>query len=167
MFKKLLLPILVAISLTGCSTSNHSAHDLVAQDVVIRATDVMSKMENGTLMTGVFMTLTNNSKEDITLIGGKSETAPKVEVHEVVDGKMQLKQGGVVIKAGKSEVFKPGGNHVMLMGMTEPLAAGGEVTVTLYFDNGSELVITGPVKVVNLAPEHYHSGEPTPTMSGM
>ena len=55
----------------------------------------------------------------------------------------------------------------MLMGMKEALAAGGEVKITLIFDDKSELEITGPVKVVNLEQEHYHSGEPSPSMSGM
>jgi hypothetical protein len=64
-------------------------------------------------------------------------------------------------------MLKPGGNHVMLMGMETPLAAGNEVTITLIFDDESELEVTGPVKVVNLEQEHYHSGEPTPSMSGM
>lgn len=167
MFKKVILALAATLALAGCSSQDHTAHELVATDVVIRATDMMSKMEDGTLMTGVFMTLTNNSDKDITLIGGNSETAPRVEIHEVVDGNMQPKPGGVLIKAGTSEVFKPGGNHVMLMGMKDQLAAGGEVTVTLFFDNEGELEITGPVKVVNLAPEHYHSAEPTPSMSGM
>jgi copper(I)-binding protein len=55
----------------------------------------------------------------------------------------------------------------MLMGMEAPLVAGSEVTITLIFDDESELEVTGPVKVVNLEQEHYHSGEPSPSMSGM
>jgi copper(I)-binding protein len=139
----------------------------VATDIVARATDDMSMATDGTIMTGVFMNLVNETGHDLTLVSGKSNIAPMVEVHEVVNGIMRKKEGGLTIKTGETSVLKPGGNHVMLMGMKNPLTAGSEVKLTLIFDDGSEMEITAPVKVVNLEQEHYHSGEPTPSMSGM
>ncbi|MEY4493355.1 MAG: hypothetical protein RL355_704 [Actinomycetota bacterium] len=157
-----------AVLLTAaCAEVSVDSHLPIATEVVIKANDEMSESMNGSFMTGAFMTLTNDSDHDMTLVGGKSDAAPMVQIHEVVDGVMQEKSGGLVIKARSSEVLKPGGNHVMLMGMKEPLIAGAEVTITLTFDDGSELDVTGPVKVINIEQEHYHSGEPSPSMSGM
>ncbi|MFM1818956.1 MAG: hypothetical protein RIS61_554 [Actinomycetota bacterium] len=167
MFKKLIFGMFAVFLTAACADVSVTSHVPIATDVVIRATDEMSAAPDGTFMTGVFMTLTNDTGHDVTLVGGKSDAAPMVEIHEVVDGIMRKKEGGLLIKNGESAVLKPGGNHVMLMGMAQELAAGGEVTVTLAFDDGSELEVTGPVKVVNLEQEHYHSGEPSPSMSGM
>lgn len=167
MFKKILFGLFASLVITGCASVDNSAHVPVATDVVVRATDDMSLAKDGTYMTGVFMKLVNDTGHDVTLVGGKSDLAPMVGIHEVVNGIMQEKQGGLVIKAGQTAVLEPGGNHVMLMGMKDPLVAGGEATVTLIFDDKSELVVTGPVKVVNLEQEHYHSGSPSPSASGM
>jgi copper(I)-binding protein len=167
MFKKLIFGMFAVLLTAACADVSVTSHVPVATDVVIRATDEMSAAPDGTFMTGAFMTLTNDTGHDVTLIGGKTDVAPMVEIHEVVDGMMRKKEGGLLIKNGESAVLKPGGNHVMLMGMKEALAAGGEVTITLIFDDKSELEVTGPVKVVNLEQEHYHSGEPSPSMSGM
>jgi copper(I)-binding protein len=155
-------------ALTACSSSDSATPEIVVSGAYARATDEMSFSEaTGTYMTGVFMTITNNSDSDVVLETGKSEQAPMIEVHEVVDGVMRKKEGGLIIKAGSSEDLKPGGNHVMLMGMTNGLAAGSEVAFTLVFSDGTELEIKAPVKVVNLEQEHYHSGSPAPSMSGM
>lgn len=165
MFKKYIFGIVATLAISGCVSIDESAHLPVATDVVIKATEETSEM--GSFMTGAFMNLTNDTGHDLVLVGAKSDIAPMVEIHEVVEGVMQKKEGGLLIKNGQTAVLKPGGDHVMLMGMTEPLMAGSEVSITLIFDDESELVVSGPVKVINVEQEHYHSGEPTPSMSGM
>ena len=165
MLKKLIFGLVAALALTGCVSVDNSAHTPVATEVMIKATEETSAM--GSFMTGAFMNLTNDTGHNLTLVAAKSDIAPMVEIHEVVNGVMQKKEGGITIKNGETAVLKPGGNHIMLMGMTKPLIAGSEVTITLIFDDESELEVTGPVKVVNVEQEHYHSGSPSPSMSGM
>ena len=158
---------LLALVLSGCSLSA-SGGEIVVSGAYARATDDMSfDVATGKYMTGVFMVITNETHEDVTLETGTSEIAPMVEVHEVVDGIMRKKEGGLTIKSHESVELMPGGNHVMLMGMSDGLAIGSEITVTLKFSNGDEVVVTALVKEVNLEQEHYHSSEPTPASSGM
>jgi copper(I)-binding protein len=40
-----------------------------------------------------------------------------IEVHQVVDGVMSKKDGGIKIAPGKSATLQPGGLHVMLMNL--------------------------------------------------
>lgn len=166
MKKGMLATALVAIlSLTACGgaeITDHTDHITVA-NAYVRATDEMSEM-GGVLMTGVFFEITNNHDEDVVLVGGSSDISEKVEVHEVVNGMMRMKAGGLNIAGGQTEILKPGGNHVMLIGLTEPLVAGDEVTFTLEFSDGHSVDVTAPVKIVNLEQEHYESGSPTPSM---
>jgi copper(I)-binding protein len=157
----------IALVLSACTLSASSG-EIIVTGAYARATDDMSYDKvTGKYMTGVFMVITNETHQDVTLETGSSDIAPMVEVHEVVDGMMRKKEGGLTIKSHESAELKPGGNHVMLMGMSDGLAIGSEITVTLKFSNGDEVVVTAPVKEVNLEQEHYHSAEPTPSSTGM
>lgn len=165
--KKLIAAAAVAIlSLAGCAEDESQIQFEGAIEVTnayVRATDDMSEMM-GMLMTGAFMDIKNNSDEDVTLVAGTAEVAGVVEIHEVVDGVMRKKEGGVMIPAGGTHTLKPGGDHVMLMDLSGQLEAGTEVRFTLEFSNGEVIEVLAPVKVVNLDQEHYddtnsdHSG---------
>lgn len=109
----------------------------------------------GTFMTGAFMQITNISDQDITLTSAQTAVAPIVQIHETVNGKMQERAGGLQIKAGTTEMLKPGGNHVMLMGMSKKLMAGDEVTLLLKFSNGATVKVLAPVKNIAGGTETY------------
>ena len=85
-------------------------------------------------MTGIFGIFTNNSDEDINVVGFTSNLdVPTHELHEVVDGVMQMKPGGFVLPAGEEYELKPGGDHMMLMDYTEPIEAGDTIDIVLEF----------------------------------
>lgn len=154
-----------ALTLTACGgaeITDHSDHITVA-NAYVRATDAMSEM-GGVLMTGVFFEITNNHDEDVVLVGGSAAGVETVEVHEVVNGLMRLKPGGLNIAGGQTEILKPGGNHVMLIGLDGALIAGDEITFTLEFSDGHSVDVTAPVKIVNLEQEHYESVSPMASM---
>ena len=134
---------------------DHTGH-ITVKNAYVRATDDMSEMM-GMLMTGAFMEITNNHDEPVTLVGGTCDCAEKVEIHEVVGGVMQPKEGGLTIAGGATETLKPGGNHVMLIGLDGDLIAGTELTFTLEFSDGHSVEVTAPVKVVNLDQENYEN----------
>lgn len=112
-------------------------------------------------MTGLFGHVVNDGG-DVTLVAASSDAAEMAELHETVesDGAMSMreKDGGFPIAAGETLMLEPGANHVMLMGLTGPLLAGDEVTVTLEFDDGSTLEVTAPVKDYTGANEEYDDG---------
>lgn len=101
-------------------------------------------------MTALFGTLKNPTASDIVVISGSSPVASMVEMHEVamVDGamKMRPKDGGFVVPAGGSHELKPGHDHVMLMGLKGPVAAGQTVTVTLQTKDGAPVTVTAVAK---------------------
>lgn len=111
-------------------------------------------------MSAMFGELTNTSDKDITLVSGTSDSAPKVELHEVVtkDGKqvMQQKEGGFVVPAGKSITLQPGGDHIMLMDLAAPMTVGTEVLLTLTDADGTEHMFTGTAREGTMEQEPYH-----------
>ena len=97
-----------------------------------------------------FMMLMNTTDTDIKLIGVRSDAAKRVELHTHIDkgeGVMQMTQieGGIAILAGESHMMKRGGDHVMLMGLNDPLVNGETISVTFEFENAEDLTVEIPV----------------------
>ena len=86
--------------------------------------------------TGAFATLT--SSEDAKLVAVKSPAAKTVEVHESMmhEGMMHMQAvDSVALPAGKPVELKPGGYHVMLIGLTQPLETGGKVPLEFVIED--------------------------------
>lgn len=108
---------------------------------------------------GYFM-LHNNGKAERVLVGVSSDVAKAVEMHTVVeqDGGMSMQQlQEVKIAADDCAMFEPGGNHIMFIGLKQPLKEGDEVKLTLEFKDGETLQLTLPVKrSQENEHEHHH-----------
>ena len=88
----------------------------------------------GQKATGAFMQLASGA--DTSLVGAASPVAKVVEIHEMaMDGgvmKMRAVQS-IPVTAGKPVALAPGGYHVMLMDLAQPLKEGEKVPLTLTF----------------------------------
>lgn len=157
------------VAVTGCGTgtpdeaaaaaAEDTGSPVVVSDAWVRATTGADDPS----MTGAFMAIDNEGEEDITLTGASSPVAKMTEIHEMamVDGSMVMRkiEGGLDIAAGFGQVLMPGGNHVMLMGLTEELAPGDEVELVLEFSDGSTEELTVPVKEFTEEEGHYHESD--------
>ena len=93
----------------------------------------------------VFLQLENHRQVACTLQGVSSDAAERVELHTHVeeDGVMKMTQieDGIAVAAGQTHDLNRGGDHIMMLGLTEPLADGDMLTLTLDFgDCGTEAV---------------------------
>jgi periplasmic copper chaperone A len=82
--------------------------------------------------TGAFMVLRSTS--DAKLISASSPSAKQVEVHEMVmvNNVMRMRPiPELALPAGKEVALKPGGYHIMLMGIAHQLKQGDVVPITL------------------------------------
>ncbi len=152
-----LLAIFTAATLASCGSESASTSSISIDNPVIRSIDSASyKNETtGKYMTGSFMTITNNSSKEITLLGGSSPVAGIVEIHEVVNGVMQPLADGLKIAAHSDVKLRMGGYHVMLLELTHELKAGEEAEITLRFSDGTTQTITAPVKDIAMDDEVY------------
>ena len=110
-----------------------------------------------------FMVLHNMSDTDDRLIAASTNAAARVELHTHIendDGVMQMREveGGFVIAAGEKHMLARGGDHVMLMGLTGPLEQGGEIAVTLTFEQAGDVTVTIPVDNERKAAHGGHGG---------
>jgi len=90
---------------------------------------------------GAFMTL--HAHEATALVGVSSPVAKTVEVHEMkMDGNVMRMRAvpALDLPAMQNVELKPGGYHIMLVGLKQPLKAGDKVPLTLTFRIGQKTV---------------------------
>lgn len=112
---------------------------LAANDVVVKPP--MPGMQ----MTAGYLTLRNNSGDEITIDRVTSPQFGRVEMHETVieDGVSRMQAlPEVVLAPGAAVEFKPGGKHLMLMRPGDDLT-----TVTLAFHSGAAVLLTVSVSI--------------------
>ncbi|WP_193078590.1 copper chaperone PCu(A)C [Brevibacterium aurantiacum] len=115
-------------------------------------------------MTAVFGELKNNSDEDINLVEAKYDDAEQVQLHETLEDNsggmsMQEKKGGFTVPAGESLSLKPGGDHIMVMGLTKPIKPGEEISLDLVTADQQSFPVTAIAKDYSGAQEDYAPGE--------
>jgi copper(I)-binding protein len=128
-----------------------------ARDVWSRPAMVVAESEGsseggmGMAGTGaVFMTLSNEGREADRLVGGRTDVAEVVEIHEsIMEGdvmKMQMLADGLEIPAQGEVLLKPGGYHVMLIGMKQSLEVGDKFTIDLQFEKSGTITVEPEVR---------------------
>ena len=111
-------------------------------------------------MSAAFGVLENTGDEDVTIVSAATPASATVELHETVandSGEMVMQEtdGGYVVPAGDSFELAPGANHIMLMGLANPVKAGDEVTFTLTLSDGSTFEFDAPAKDFSGGNESY------------
>lgn len=156
------LALVVPLTLGACATAptGEPVQLSAAHESTLSVADAWAKasshdMVQGEGMTGVFGVLTNLGDADLVVSGVSSPAARFVEFHEVIDGTMRAISDDIVIPAGAALDLIPGGEHLMLMEMSEPILPGDDVTVLLEFTDGSSFELTAMVKDTAGANEDY------------
>lgn len=158
----LAIPLLVvaALFISGCSSSDSDTDSTASGDLSVG--DAWVKATDGE-MTGAFGVIKNDTGEEVAIVSATTSASDKTELHETVekDGEsiMQVKDGGFTIAAGESFTLEPGGNHVMIMALEDPIKAGDEVTITLNLGSGDPVEFTGQAKESAAGEEPYHEGD--------
>lgn len=99
-------------------------------------------------VTGAFFTLRNTGKTAVRLLSVTSPAASRVEMHlsEIKDGVASMRKvDGIDVGPGKTVALKPGGYHVMLMGLKYPVRKGGMVPMTLHFEKAGRVNIRAEI----------------------
>ena len=120
----------------------------IAQDIVIEAPYARASRP-GAPTGAIFMVIQNTGDTADRLVGAASPVAKRVELHTHIEdnGIMRMREieGGIQVPAGGSHVLQRGGDHVMLMGLTETLEDGMTIEVTLTFEAAGDISTTVPV----------------------
>jgi periplasmic copper chaperone A len=110
-------------------------------------------------MSGGFVKIENKGGAD-KLISASSSVSKTMELHTMVmDGNvMKMREvKGIDVPANGMVELKPGGLHLMFMGLNEQLKPGSTFKVKLKFEKAGEVEV--PFQVMDMRPAgHGHSG---------
>ena len=138
-------PLLIGLAATLLAPVTLRADDTVrAGDLVIEKAwtrQAPPRAEVG----GGYLTIINAGDEADRLIGAAAPFANRVEIHEmaVTDGVMRMApiRNGLEIPSGATIELKPGGYHLMFMGLTANPRRGERVPVTLTFEHAGTVTL--------------------------
>ena len=139
-------------SIMGALLLLWAAAGAVAQEVKVEgawARPTVAGQQGG----GGFMSITSAAGD--RLVGGSTPVAKRFELHTMAmkGDVMQMRQVDAIdLPAGQKVEFKPGGLHVMFIGITKPLAPGSKVPVTLKFERAGEVKTEFEVRTTSTKP---------------
>ena len=143
--------IACAAMLAGLSGTSACAEDVKAGDLVI--TQAWSRATPGGAKTGGgYLTVENKGTAPDRLLGGSSDIAGSVQVHEMSmnNGVMTMRplEKGLAIEPGKTVKLAPGGYHLMLMNLKQPLKQGDKLPITLEFEKAGKVTVSFDIESV-------------------
>ncbi|MFO1038245.1 MAG: copper chaperone PCu(A)C [Geminicoccaceae bacterium] len=122
----------------------------------------------GMANSAAYMKLENGGAEADKLVSASSPAADMVGLHATTvdsSGVAQMREvEGIEVPAGGSVELAPGGLHVMLMGLKQPLAAGGTLPLTLVFEHAGSVTLDVPVQAATggmAGMKHDHNQQST------
>ena len=103
----------------------------------------------GAQVAAVYLRIDNTGGKSDRLLTIRSDVAASVEVHRttVIDGVARMRPVST-LHVGANEVvaFEPGGLHIMLFGLKQPLVAGQSFRVELGFEMSGKQQVTVKVR---------------------
>lgn len=143
--------ILLVLAVVCTGSSLGLADEIKAGDLVI--TQAWSRATPKGAKTGAaYLTIENKGSTPDRLVGGSSDVAGSVQVHEMsMEGnvmKMRPVENGLAIEPGKTVKLAPSGYHLMMMDLKQPLKRGEKVAVTLEFEKAGKVTIPLDVESV-------------------
>ena len=145
--KKLMMAAALSAAALGAHAQAAKAGSISVDGAYARATVA------GQPAGGGFLRLVNAGADD-RLVSASSEVAASVELHLMAmkGDVMQMRQlDAIDVKAGQTVDLKPGGYHLMLMGLKAPLKAGSSFPVKLKFEKSGEVTVNVKVEAASAA----------------
>lgn len=130
-----------------------SVADVVVSDAKVRL------LPPGVPNTSAYFSIENTSDTDVILVSGSADFVETVELHNHImkgDVMKMVQQQEVIVPAGESVEFQPGGLHLMLFGLKSVLNEGQMVNLSLIQKDGSEIQFEATVVMPGQESQHSH-----------
>lgn len=146
-----------------CAAPATSAVEMAAEVITV-VDPYVRRLPPGQEQTAAYFALHNAGRREHALVKVSSPAARTVELHTTVkdNGMMKMRPvPKIEIPPGGAVRLEPGGYHIMLIGLRQPLQEQARVPLTLGFEDGSEKTITAAVRAAPTAGKmdslsHHH-----------
>jgi periplasmic copper chaperone A len=125
-----------------------------AADTSLMASEAWSRPTISAAMAGVVYVTVTDGGAPTALVSVATPIAAQAEMHQSLEqnGMMEmLPIKSLPIAPGSPITFSPGGYHIMLTGLRQPLSAGQTFPLTLTFADGSTITTTVTVQSMTAA----------------
>lgn len=137
--------LLTLLLLAACTAGGSPAAGITVSDAWARSTAAAG----ANVTSAAYMTLRNNGPAADRLLSATCDAASVVELHksEMKEGVMSMSPVQLIeIPAGGQVQLKPGGLHIMLIGVGRQLKAGEKITLKLRFERAGEINVVAEVR---------------------
>ena len=134
--------------------ASHSMHGIVINEAWARASTPGAK--NGV----AYLSIENHGSTTNALLSVTTPVADRAELHTHKNeaGVMKMEQiHSISVAPHKTVVLRPGGDHIMLLGLVKPLKIGSHFIMILKFKSGSEKSINVMVVKNNVKKRRKHN----------
>lgn len=154
--------LLFSLVLSACASRGSTGASIEVRDAWVRAATATDPSGHGTMATpetggiqgmgsvsAAYMILKNNSAEPEKLLRVESDVAGAVELHisEMTGEVMTMRPVEFVeVPANGQAELKPGGLHIMLIGLKHDLKAGDQIPLVLVFENAGKIEVKAEVR---------------------
>jgi len=153
MSRSIAFAVLAAVFVSGAALAeDYQVKTLRVSNPFARATPPGAKVA------GAFMTIKNVGLDADRLVSVSSPAAGLVEIHEMAmeGGMMKMRAlKGIDLKPGATVELQPGGYHVMLEDLKQPLKQGEQIPVKLTFEKAGVVEVMVHVEAMGAA-AHTH-----------
>src|SRR5574343_1431454 len=124
-----------------CAAASVSAADVKVGN--LSSDDVWARTGQPGQVSAAFMDVKNKGAAD-KIVSAHCDCAKATELHDMkmADGKMLMMQVPAMDVPANGELkLKPGGYHIMLIGLNRPLVAGETLPIKLKFEKAGEVTV--------------------------
>lgn len=112
----------------------------------------------GATTAAAYLKFVNDGSKPFRFVSGSSPVAERVEVHTMTmdGGVMRMRPlGALDIPAGATVELKPGGMHLMLIGLKRPIMVEETIPVTLTFEGGATVTVDLSIEGMGASESHH------------
>jgi periplasmic copper chaperone A len=121
----------------------------IAQAPGLVVQDAWARQVPGSDVAAVYLSLRNPTAKPITVVGIESSVAEHAMIHETrtEGGQSRMRpHEQLVVAPGETVKFAPGGLHVMLHGMKQPVGVGQSLQLVLLLADGSKIPVSAVMR---------------------
>jgi copper(I)-binding protein len=134
----------VGLALVACAA--------MAQAPALLVQEAWMRQVPGSDVAAVYLTLINPGPTPVSVVGIESPVASHAMIHETKTESGQARMrphAELSIPPGQTVKLEPGGLHIMLHGLTQPVAVGQSVPITLMLSNGRKILVEARMRPLN------------------
>ncbi len=161
--RSMLISAVVGLAVVPAGAADHHADRNHGQDAAVGAMRILDPWTRAPVPAGrnaaVYLVMANDTDGTERLVGVESPAARAAELHTVdidADGvaRMRPLADGITVEPGGQQELKPGGFHIMLIGLNQDIAASSSIPLVLRFASGSEIGIEVPARSTHPSGSH-------------